>query len=227
LLRGYDVQWSHQRLEIVGVEDEFRAPLINPTTMRSSKTWTLAGKIDARATLDGRRLIVEHKTTSEDISPAADYWLKLQMDHQLSIYTIGAEALGWPPDGCLYDVIKKPAIRPLEVNSRRTEPETPIEFRARLRAAIEEEPERWFQRKEIPRTEMQLIEFLYDAWAQGRSMADDHAAERAPRNPEACHLFGRCSMWAVCSAGLRPEEHPDLYRRIGHVHPELTEDAAV
>lgn len=226
LLRGYDARWADQRCEIDGVEDQFSAPLLNPQTMRRSKVWTLAGKIDARATIDGRRLIVEHKTTSEDISPAADYWIKLQMDHQLSIYTLGAEALGWPPDGCLYDVLKKPALRPLEANSRRAAPETPDEFRARLRAAIDEEPERWFQRREIPRMESQLIEFLDDAWNQGASMAADHKAGRAPRNPEACHLFGRCPYWAVCSVGLRPEEHPDLFRRVEHVHPELAEDAA-
>lgn len=226
LLRGYDSRWRDQTLTAVGVEDEFRAPLLNPETMRASRAWKLGGKIDARAMDGDRRLIVEHKTTSEDISPASDYWLKLQMDHQVSIYTIGAEALAWPPDGCLYDVIKKPALRPLEVNSRRAAPETPDEYRVRVRAAIEEEPARWFQRREIPRTESQLKEFLDDAWQQSRSMSDDHRAGRAPRNPEACHQFGKCQFWSICSTGLRPEEHPDLYRRITRVHPELNEEEA-
>lgn len=238
LLIGYDNRWRDQTFEVVAVEDEFRAPLVNPHTMRKSRAWRLAGKVDARVVSDGRRLIVEHKTTSEDIKPGSDYWLKLQMDHQLSIYTIGAESLGWPPEGCLYDVINKPQHAPFDAtpmekrkykkdgtlyaNQHATD-ETPDEFRTRLRDIIAAEPERWFQRKEIPRTEAQLFDFLDDAWNQGASMSADHKAGRAFRNPDACHHMGRCAMWAICSAGLRPEEHPDLFRKLEHVHPELSE----
>ncbi len=241
LLRGYDAHWRGQGLEVVGVEEEFRAPLINPETMQPSRTWRLAGKIDARARAEGRRLIVEHKTSSEDISPAADYWLKLQMDHQLSIYMIGAEALGWPPDGTLYDVVLKPTQRPGKATpeaerkykkdgtlyaTQRDHDETAEEYRGRVREAIEAEPTRYFQRREIPRTESQLAEFLADVWAQGRDMREAHLAGRSPRNPEACFAYGKCPMWEVCSAGVDPAEHPIRYRRVDHVHPELTQDHA-
>jgi hypothetical protein len=242
LLRGYDARWTGQQFEVVGVEEEFRAPLINPETMQPSRTWRLGGKIDARAVApDGRRLIVEHKTSSEDISPAADYWLKLQMDPQLSIYFIGAESLGWPPDGALYDVVLKPLQRPakatleadrkhkkdgtLYANQRETD-ETPEEYRARVREAIEAAPERYFQRREIPRTESQLADFLYDAWAQGRDMREAHLAGRAPRNSDACFAYGKCPMWEICSKGLNPAEHPDRYRRVAHVHPELIQEVS-
>lgn len=240
LLRGYDRKWSDQAYEVVGVEESFGAPLLNPETMLPSRTWRLAGKIDARATNgDGRRLIVEHKTSSQDISPSADYWAKLQMDHQLSIYTIGAEALGWTPEGCLYDVVLKPAQKPLLATpvearkytkegrlyyaAQREQDETPEEYRTRVRKAIEADPDRYFQRREIPRTESQIAEFLADAWAQGRAMREAHLANRAPRNPDACHQFGTCPFWLCCSTGSAPDAYPDIYRRLDDVHPELTD----
>ncbi len=239
LLRGYDARWGGEIFdEIVGVEDEFRAPLINPETFQPSRTWRLGGKLDFRVVRDGRRLLGEHKTTSEDVSPGADYWLKLQMDHQLSIYFIGAESLGWPPDGALYDVVVKPGLRPYQATpeesrkykkdgtlyaNQRTADETVDEYRARVRAAIEAEPDRYYQRREVPRIESQLAEFLADAWAQGRDMREAHLERRAPRNPDACHNMGRCAFWEVCSAGVDPADHPTRFRRLEHVHPELAE----
>lgn len=116
LLIGYDTRWSadRARYEVVGVEAEFRAPLVNPETGRPSQTWQLGGKIDALAheVGTGRRLVVEHKTASEDIGVGTDYWRRLRMDGQVSTYYAGAAALGFPADACLYDVIKKPAQRP-------------------------------------------------------------------------------------------------------------------
>lgn len=57
-------------------------------------------------------VVVEHKTTSEDVSVGSDYWRRLRMDAQVSNYFTGARALGHEPEACLYDVIKKPAIKP-------------------------------------------------------------------------------------------------------------------
>lgn len=243
LLRGYDARWGDQDYTVLDVEREFRAPLINPKTMQPSRTWRLAGKVDVRILNGGGRLLItEHKTSSEDIRPAADYWLKLQMDHQLSIYTVGAETLGPSPEGCLYDVVYKPAHRPLLATpvedrkytkkenklyaNQREHDETPDEYRARVREAIEEDPERFFQRREIPRIESQLRDFLQDAWAQGRNMREAYLAGRAPRNPDACFNMGKCLFWEVCSTGMDPAEHPDKFRRAAHPHEELTLDVA-
>lgn len=242
LLRGYHARWAGETLTVVGVEETFDAPLINPATMQPSRTWRLAGRIDARAeSATGRRLVVEHKTTSEDISPAADYWLRLQMDHQLSIYMIGAESLGWMPDGCLYDVVLKPALRPLMATpvearkitrdgrlyaNQREVDETADEYRARVRTAIETDPDRYYQRREIPRTESQIAEFLADAWVQAQSMRDAHRLGRAPRNPDACHQYGVCPYWLCCSTGSDPSDYPGVYRRLDDVHPELADDTA-
>ena len=226
MLRGYDACWSGQDLEVVGIEEEFKAPLVHPVTFAHHPHWILAGKMDKRVIERGRRLPLDHKTTTRDISPGSDYWLTLQIDHQISNYMIGCEALGWPPDGFIYDVARKPSLRPLGVTKTRSEPETPEAFGLRIREAIAENPRAYFVRQEIPRMESQLADFLEDAWQQGDTMAEAHAAGRSHRNPEACFAMGRCEFWSVCSAGLRPEEHPDLFRKLEHVHPELSEDEA-
>src|SRR6185503_19278503 len=111
LLRGYDARWGSELHEVVGVEQEFRAPLINPETGAASRTFALAGKLDV---LLARRF-VEHKTTSEDIGPGSIYWRRLTLDSQVSTYYAGAKSLGHEVDGCIYDVIRKPALRPSQV----------------------------------------------------------------------------------------------------------------
>lgn len=119
MLRGYDARWRDDRYEVLAVEQEFRAPLINPATGAASRTWQLAGKLDALVRdAAGRVLIVEHKTSSEDISLGSDYWRVLRMDGQVSTYFAGARALGHTADACLYDVLGKPQQRPSAVPLR-------------------------------------------------------------------------------------------------------------
>lgn len=110
---GYDARWSCEQLRVVGVEVEFRASLVNPQTGAPSRTWQLGGKIDAIVELpDGRVFIVEHKTSSEDVSPGSEYWKRLRMDGQVSVYFEGGRSLGLKVEGCLYDVLKKDPRRP-------------------------------------------------------------------------------------------------------------------
>lgn len=56
----------------------------------------------------------EHKTTSKDIGPASSYWKGLVIDGQVSTYDTGVRVLGFEPTQTLYDVIRKPQMRPLE-----------------------------------------------------------------------------------------------------------------
>lgn len=56
--------------------------------------------------------LVEHKTSSEDIGAGSAYWRRLILDAQISTYMVGARALGFEPIEMLYDVAKRPALRP-------------------------------------------------------------------------------------------------------------------
>lgn len=241
MLDAYDRRWLQETCEVydvTAVEEEFRAALVNPQTLAPSRTWNIGGKVDKCVIRrsDGAPGIVEHKTSSEDVSPGSPYWAKLALDHQVSIYYIGAESLSFRPSFCLYDVASKPGQKPLKATpeasrkytkdgrlyaGQRDRDETPEEYRLRVREALQESR---FVRLEIPRTDADLRDFLEDAWAQGRAMREGELAGRAPRNPEACHAYGECPFWAACSTRTDPADMPDRYVRLEWVHPELTPD---
>lgn len=113
LLRGYDARWSDARgsYDVAGVEREFRAPLVNPESGAASRTFELGGKIDVLF----RRSFMEHKTTSQEIGVGSTYWRKLTLDPQISTYYAGAKALGHEVESCVYDVVRKPSLRPSHV----------------------------------------------------------------------------------------------------------------
>ena len=121
MLYGYEARWGElaeaDAYEVAGVEASFETSLVNPETGRASMTWRLAGKVDVLVTerATGRRMVVEHKTTSENVAPGTDYWRRLKLDPQVSLYYAGAEALGFPVETCLYDVLSKPAHRPAAI----------------------------------------------------------------------------------------------------------------
>lgn len=109
----YCWRWSEEQVEYVASEQVFEVPLLHVTTGKPSRTWALAGKIDGIARLaDGRLAIVEHKTCSEDISPASDYWPRLRIDSQISQYYLAALALGYDVETVIYDVVSKPQHKP-------------------------------------------------------------------------------------------------------------------
>lgn len=111
LLTGYDLRWRDEAAfyEVLGVELQFEGALTNPKTGRQSQLWKLAGKLDVlvRDTRDGLVRVVEHKSSSEDVSPGSDYWRRLKMDGQVSVYFEGGRILGHEVYAVLYDVVGK------------------------------------------------------------------------------------------------------------------------
>lgn len=71
-----------------------------------------------------RRFILDHKTTKEDIQdPKAYYWARLKTDPQSSMYKILCLEAN-PPldiDGILWDVVRKPSLRPAAVSKNELE----------------------------------------------------------------------------------------------------------
>jgi hypothetical protein len=124
LMAGYEARWDDdaERYEVLLVEAPFEMRLRVPSGHPSTK-WHVAGKIDGavRERQSNRGLVLEHKTTNEDIRVGSDYWTRLRMDAQVSIYYDGAAALGLQVSGVLYDVIGKPQLEPLKA--------TPVEKR--------------------------------------------------------------------------------------------------
>ena len=244
LLIGYDTRWSEQTYEVLGVEVEFDGPLVSPLSGQESRTWRRAGKIDAlvREPDTGRVLVVEHKTSSEDIRQGTDYWRRLRMDGQVTAYFEGARFLGHDVAGCIYDVIGKPGTKPAKATPEekrkytkptKTDPisrlyagqrdtdETPQEYRNRLAQLVAEDLGGYFQRGEVARLEADMHEGLLDDWHFAQTLREAIRLGRAPRNADACVRYGRtCEYFDACT-GMASLDDETRFKRDANVHPEL------
>jgi hypothetical protein len=57
----------------------------------------------------------ETKTTSEDIGLGSTFWKRTLIDPQLSLYIPALRVLRYDPLGAIYDVLRKPTLRPSDV----------------------------------------------------------------------------------------------------------------
>jgi hypothetical protein len=244
LMVTYDSMWGAEPYEVLGVERQFECPMLNPETGAASRTYQNGGKMDVvvRDMRDHRVLVVEHKTSSEDISAGSDYWKMLQLNSQVSDYFVGGRSLGYEIEGCLYDVVSKPKLRPLlatPAESRKytketkTEPsrlyagqretdETLDEFRMRLRAHINENPSQWFQRGIIARLEEDERDAAFDTWQIGQQIRESERLNRHPKNTNGCKAYFRtCEYFGVCTRAESLDDET-LFRKAETAHEELT-----
>lgn len=255
LLAAYHFCWRDRMadMEVLGVEVEFETPLVNPDSGRPSRNWVLGGKIDAivRFRSTGEVWIVEHKTTSSDVSPESNYWLRLRIDGQVSTYYEGATALGYDVRGCMYDVVQKPSRPPLKATplekrkyttratrlkdgtqrpagslhaGMRDADETPEEYRIRLREIIIENPSRYLQRGSVVRLEDDLRRYRLDAWRTAKLVRDVQLNGSPTRNPDSCVRYGRlCSYFDVCT-GAASIDDDERFRSTESAHEELSQE---
>ncbi len=245
MMMGYDARWSADaaNYEVLGVEQRFECDVVNPETGAPSRTWRLGGKLDVlvRDRRDGLVRFIEHKTSSEDVSPGSPYWRKLRMDGQVSVYFDGSAALGHEATACIYDVLGKPGLRPLKATplekrkykadgtlyaNLRDVDETPEEYRLRVAEAITSEPDRYYSRGEVVRLEQELADARFDVWAMGRELRENELAGRAQRNPDACFRMGNwCPFFDVCTGAASLDDQA-LFRKSDNVHSELQPEHA-
>jgi len=243
MMRGYEARWCDGPYEVIAVEKEFRAPLVNPDTNAPSRTWQLGGKLDVivRDQRDGRVYKVEHKTSSTDIGLGSTYWKRLTLDPQISTYYAGARELGYDVAGCVYDVLGKPKLKPLKATpaadrkytkagalyaTQREADETPEEYTLRVRAAILESPDRYYQRGVVVRLESEERDAAFDRWQVSRMYRESQLSGQWPRNPDSCERYGRmCDFFDVCT-GTAALDDTTRFRHTDNVHEELTDDAA-
>lgn len=243
LMWGYHSRWSEltwqgEPMRVLAVEAEFRGPLLNPETGALSRTWERAGKLDAVVEVAGRVYVVEHKTTSEDIAPGGDYWQRLQIDAQVSNYVTGARLLGFDVAGVIYDVIRKPALKPLLATPaearryrksdgaldarQRADDENPEAFYDRLNAAIGPDLAAYYARALVVRVAEEEREAEADLWQTGLQIRDARRLNVWPRNADACVRYGRrCEFFGVCT-GVESLDDPTRFKRVESPHEELT-----
>ena len=233
LLVGYTARWGDERYTTIAVEKQFRLPIENvgPTNVMAD----LGGAIDAIAQDEAAHCetlathLVEHKTTSSDISAGSDYWRHVvALDPQVSTYMSAAKALGYDPRDTIYDVVRKPTLLPLKATPedarRYTKPtkaepiprlysnqreydETPEEYRERLMADIASRPDWYFQRKTIVRLERDHAEHARDVMHTAEMIRFAEERDAWPRSPNACERYGRlCEYHPVCSGETNIED---------------------
>ena len=233
LLRGYDARWSSDEWETIHVEHEFRLPILCQHT--------LGGKLDAlaRKRATGEVYVIEHKTSSEDITPGSDYWRRLVLDSQVSTYDRAAKDLGHDPSGVLYDVLASDLPKPYKATpeekrkytkagvlyaNQREEDEPPDGYRQRVRAYIADNIDIVYQRATVARTEADEAEAREDlnAWAEAIIRGG-----YAPKNPKACKTFGmECAYLPICTRTASADD-PTMYYVAETESEELTTLPAV
>lgn len=148
----------------------------------------------------GDQFLVEHKATSQDISPGSPYWAKLSINAEAALYIRAARDAGFPVRGIIYDLAKKPGLKPLKASSKRATDETPLEYGERCLAAISEDPDAWFQRGKVVRLDSEAHEAAIDLIARTKAIRAARRSGHYPRNPDACERFHRwCEFFPVCT----------------------------
>lgn len=236
----HKARWSAASLESVAEELPFDIPVLNPETGRDSRVWRLAGRIDRIVRLaDGRLALMEYKTTSRDFAPGSHYWTRLHLDLQLSIYLIAARELGYAIDTILYDVTRRPSLRPLKATppevrkytkdgrlyaTQRETDETPEEFAVRVSTYLSENAEASFARIEIARTDDELRDCRREVWAQQLVLREAQRSGCWYRNPESCvsATGTTCEYLPICQFNDLDVRTPLGFRRAEDAHEELT-----
>lgn len=218
LLAGHLWRYGQDELEFVAVEQGFYTPLVNPGSGHASRLFVLAGKIDGIVRLaDGRLAVLEYKTAGEDIGADSEYWLRLRCDPQISLYVLGARAMGFDVSTVLYDVTRKPTIR-------LRKDETPEQYGVRLLGDIGDRPDYYFARREVPRLEDELAEFRLELWQQAGQLRDSQRADRWFRNVGKM-TCGYCPFANLClnSIQVNVDAPPAGYEVLADVHQELSQ----
>lgn len=252
LMAGYDARWRADHYEVLTVERVYQSPMFNPETQRKSRRFSLAGKLDVFARKNGRTKIIDHKTTSEDITSAdSSYWRQLVIEGQVTQYMLLQWLAGERPDGAVWDVIRKPMISPKKLTKaerasvvadgryfgRRIsldgltalqvdERESLEMYEARLsHDCAVERPDWYFQRREIPRMDAEVIDYARDVWDIGQVILQSRERMRDTgrlplKSPGSCMTYGKpCDFLGICSGYDTPES--DRWQRREVVHGEL------
>jgi hypothetical protein len=249
LMLGYDHRWRNAPYQIMDVECVLTSDLYNPETGRKSRSFILGGKLDVRALEKATlaKVLFDHKTCSQDIAdPNAPYWRQLviegQVDHYMSLEWLNGNKV----DAAVWDVLRKPGISPRILSKADAKEvlatgkyfdyeldkddkdmfaeesrETAPMYAARLaRDSSEERPEWYFQRRQVPRLDAEVRDYMQEVWGHGQDILVARSNNRWPRNSGACMLYGTpCKFLNVCS-GYDTIDSPNWSTK-AWVHPEL------
>ena len=247
LAYGYHARWKDAPYVVLDVEQTVESDLWNPETGRKSRSFRVAGRLDLRAMNRDRRVLFDHKTTSDDIAdPAGTYWRQLVVEGQPSHYMLLEWLNGRKVDDAVWDVMRKPGISPKalakadaklaimshEYCGRALSDESLLSLQADGRETLEMyearladdctkgRPEHYFQRRSVPRLDSEIHEYAVELWEHSQEMLHVLRLDRRARTPGACMAYNRpCEFLGLCSGFDTPDS--DKWRRKQRVHTEL------
>jgi len=247
MLVGYNIRWADWQTEhvtAVNPEREFAVPLVNPDTGAKSTFWEVRGKLDDIVCVDSEWKVKEIKTSRDT---GSGYFERLRIDSQISTYLMASKSLGLPePDGVLYDVLKKPQLKPLKrsesyaLNKDGSKPknkrefdETPDEYFSRCLDEIAQHPEEYYQHYEVVRLESEVLKAARNLWFTGAMIRESIRQDRWVQNTKNCRdwITGKfCDYWPICSGVSSPDDASRYMRKspfqeLPGYQTELTTDA--
>jgi hypothetical protein len=152
----------------------------------------------------------ETKTSSEDIAPGSQYWVKLQQDLQVNLYHLMLTSAEYNVPMFVYDVVAKP-------KQRLRKGETEDEFYERLIEDIGINPDKYYQRGNVYLSKRDQMNAELDIGDTCMMIS----SEIYPRHTGNCFKFNRaCDFWPVCN-GESSILNEDLYEIKTSKHEEL------
>jgi hypothetical protein len=250
LVVGYAKRWATAEYVPLEIENVLTADLVNPQTTRPSRKLRTAGKLDVVAMHGNQKVLIDHKTTSDDITdPAGPYWRQLVVESQPTHYMLLKWQRGEKLDSAMWDVIHKPTINPRQLKSKaekasvvatqeycgqrmtldtlqwlQTNDRENLEmYEARLADdCCSVRPEWYFQRRTIPRLDSELMDYARDLWDAGQLIIEARRYQRWPKHPASCMAYGRpCQFLGICSNFDSCDS--SNWKRLDNPHRELPE----
>lgn len=205
LLAVYVETWGEDwGRDWIGVEGTFDQQWKSP----SGISYRLRGRRDAVFVSQPKKRgrpgvwLLETKTKSQINEDDLD--LALSFDFQSLFYLLTLEEANptkHPIKGCLYNILRKPTLRPFKATKKRKMEEGPREFTARVQRDILARPDHYFKRFELIFPEEVRKEFReqlgvqlgeFQAWLDGKLPTY--------RNPNSCMTKYRCEFLEVCAS---------------------------
>lgn len=203
--RYWEEDWKREWVAVEGKFDKQFAPGPGvPYRLRGRRDAVFVGRPakGPRAGQPGLWLL-ETKTKSQIEGETLEQTLAFDFQSLFYLLTLEAQAPAkYPIRGCLYNILRKPGLRPLKAGKNRKKAETAGEFLARIREDIESRPEHYFKRYELifpPETRAEFSKQLglqlreYELWLAGKLPTY--------QNHTACVGKYKCAFIEKCSSG--------------------------
>lgn len=216
LLVGYSKMYLIP--EGADVECHFENEVVSPGG--EVEEFTFQGFID----VETPGYIMDHKTTATNITPT--YLKDLHRNPQAEEYLISAQDRGSEASYAVWDIIKSNRVtRRLKTPEHEQEfykrkgkygnvgdpkpgtyleDETWGEYEARIVEDIAGNPEGYYVREELHKTEDELDRRRYDIWATGVMISQSISLGAFPRNEQGCSKYGGCEYQPICWEGVDP-----------------------